>query len=74
MAFALADDPDAPSAVALTSSHNLPLVKQLAQLLGENLNYSIRVGLTHWTESRGDAGLDEAKSEFSLRLRTSRNA
>lgn len=100
LAYALADDPDAPPAVALTSSHNLSLVKQLevyqhaftydqldqintslptvivdmsgnsallkqlAQRLGENLNYSIRVGLTHWAEGQGDAGLDEAKSEF----------
>ncbi|HEA51585.1 DUF2855 family protein, partial [Marinobacter antarcticus] len=100
LAYALANDPDAPPAVALTSSHNLPLVKQLevyeqamtydeldqintslptvivdmsgnsallkrlAQRLGENLNYSIRVGLTHWAESQGDAGLDETKSEF----------
>lgn len=100
LAYALANDPDAPPAVALTSSHNLQLVKQLgvyqhaitydqleqidtnlptvivdmsgnsarlnqlAQLLGENLNYSIRVGLTHWADSQGDAGLDEAKSEF----------
>lgn len=100
LAYALADDPNAPPAVALTSSHNLPLVKQLevyqhaftydqldqintslptvivdmsgnsallkqlAELLGENLNYSIRVGLTHWAKSQGDAGLNEAKSEF----------
>lgn len=100
LAYALAEDPDAPPAVALTSSHNLPLVRQLAvyqqaipydqldqlntslptvivdmsgnsallkalaQRLGENLNYSIRVGLSHWTESQGDAGLDAAKSEF----------
>ena len=100
LAYALANDPDAPPAVALTSSHNLPLVKQLeiyqhaiaydqldqintglptvivdmsgnsallkqlAQRLGENLNYTIRVGLTHWDESQGDAGLDHAKSEF----------
>jgi len=33
---------------------NLPLVKQLARRLGENLNYTIRVGLTHWDESQGD--------------------
>jgi len=100
LAYALANDPDAPLTVALTSSHNLQLVKQLgiyqhaltydqldqidtslptvivdmsgnsarlkqlAQLLGDNLNYSIRVGLTHWTKSRGDAGLDNRKSEF----------
>lgn len=100
LAYALANDTSAPPAVALTSSRNLPLVKQLgvyqhaitydqmdqidtslptvivdmsgnsallkqlAQLLGENLNYSIRVGLTHWTESHEDAGLDESKSEF----------
>jgi hypothetical protein len=53
-----------PPAVALTSLHNLPLVKQLAQRLEENLNYTIRVGLTHWDESQGDTGLDNAKSEF----------
>jgi len=29
LAYALANDPDAPPVVALTSSHNLPLVKQL---------------------------------------------
>lgn len=100
LAYALANDPDAPPTVALTSSHNLSLVKrlevyqhaitydqldqidtslptvivdmsgnstllkQLAERLGENLNYSIRVGLTHWADSQGDVGLDEAKSEF----------
>jgi len=45
-------------------SGNSALFKQLAQRLGENLNYTIRVGLTHWDESQGDAGLDDVKSEF----------
>lgn len=100
LAYALANDPDAPPAVALTSTNNLPLVKQLevyqhaftydqldqinmslptvlvdmsgnsallkklAKSLGENLKYSIRVGLTHWDEGQGDAGLDNDRSEF----------
>ena len=50
--------------VIVDMSGNSALLKQLALLLGENLNYSIRVGLTHWAKSQGDAGLDESKSEF----------
>ncbi|HDZ39005.1 MAG TPA: DUF2855 family protein [Marinobacter sp.] len=50
--------------VIVDMSGNSALLKRLAQRLGENLNYSIRVGLTHWAESQGDAGLDETKSEF----------
>jgi len=50
--------------VIVDMSGNSVKLKQLAQRLGENLNYTIRVGLTHWDESQGDAGLVDAKSEF----------
>lgn len=54
---------DIPS-VIVDMSGNSSVLKELAEHLGDNLNYCINVGLTHWDETQTASGISAERSEF----------
>lgn len=50
--------------VIVDMSGNSSVLKALAEHLGDNLNYCINVGLTHWDETQSASGISAERSEF----------
>jgi hypothetical protein len=54
---------DIPS-VIVDMSGNSSVLNELNKHLGDNLNYCINVGLTHWDETQTASGISPERSEF----------